>query len=164
MRNYVSKGFFPHLEDNNLLGSHRKIPRTLHPQRCSWREFIDLHLLYQLCKTDVSLNNNIVQDLHRVPGVKEALCSSPDHPVVVALVDWDAVEPSVLVIDALACPLRNKDDNDGFQKAPTASCGSDSPLSASCSSTAGQLLARQAGSRKLSRSPEVATFCLVMIT
>ena len=163
MRNYV-KGLFPHLEDNNLLGSHRKILHTLHPQRCSWREFIGLHLSYPLCKTDVSMYNNIVQDLHRVPGVKEALCSSPDHPVVVALVDWDAVEPSVLVIDALACPLSNKDDDDGLQKAPTANCGSDSPLSASCSSTAGQLLARQVGSRKLWRPPEVATLCLVMIT
>ena len=162
MRNYVSKGLFPHLEDNNLLGSRRKILRTLHPQRCSWREFIGLHPLYQLCKTDVRMY--IVQDLHTIPGVKEALCSGPDHPVVVALVDWDAVEPSVLVINALACPLSKKDDNDSFQKAPTASCGSDSPLSASCSSTAGQLLARQVGSRKLWRSPEVATFCLVMIT
>ena len=34
MRNYV-KGLFPYLEDNNLLGSRRKILRTLHPQRCS---------------------------------------------------------------------------------------------------------------------------------
>ena len=106
----------------------------------------------------------IVQDMHTIPRVKEALCSGPDHPVVVALVDWDAVEPSVLVINALAGPLSNIDDNDGFQKAPTTSCGSDSPLSASCSSTAGQLLARQVSSRKLWRSPEVATFCLAMIT
>ena len=106
-----------------------------------------------------------VQDLHRVPGVKEALCSGPDHPVVVALVDWDAVEPSVLVINALACPLRIKDDNDdGAEQLKKNCCGSDSPLSVFCSSTAGQLLARQVGSQKLSRSPEVATFCLLMIT
>ena len=95
------------LEGSSLLGTRRKIPRTLRPQRCSWKKEVLLKGI------SLSVHISVFE-----PWVKKSLSSGPDDPIIAALVDWNTEESRVLVIQTLPCCLNQRIMNRELENPP----------------------------------------------